>query len=48
MTKFNEDEGVRRFSRILKKIGVDDELKKLGAKPGDEVVILDYVFEFKG
>ena len=48
MTKFTEDEGVRRFSRILKKIGVDDELKKLGAKPGDEVIILDYVFEFKG
>ncbi len=47
MTRFDEDEAVLRFSRKLKGMGVDDELKRLGAKPGDEVQILDYIFEFK-
>ncbi len=47
MTKFNEDEGVLRFARKLKGMGVEDELERLGAKPGDEVQILDYMFTFK-
>lgn len=47
MTKFEEDEGVLRFSRKLKGMGVEDELERLGAKAGDEVQILDYIFEFK-
>ncbi len=47
MTKFNEDEAVLRFARKLKGMGVEDELEKLGAKRGDEVQILDYIFEFK-
>ena len=45
-TKFEEEEGVLRFARILKKMGVDDELEKLGAKPGDDVSINDYLFTF--
>lgn len=48
MTKFNEDEGVLRFARKLKGMGIEDELEKMGAKPGDEVQILDYIFTFKG
>ena len=48
MTKFNEDEGVLRFARKFKGMGIEDELEKLGAKPGDEVQILDYMFTFKG
>lgn len=48
MTKFNEPEGVLRFARKLKGMGVDEELEKLGAKAGDEVQILDYMFTFKG
>ncbi len=48
MTKFNEPDGVHRFGRILNKIGVDDELRRLGAKAGDDVQILDYLFTFKG
>ena len=48
MTKFTEAEGIQRFGRILKKIGIDEELKKLGAHPGDDVQILDYLFTFKG
>lgn len=47
MTKFNEDEGVLRFARKFKGMGIEDELERLGAKPGDEVQILDYMFLFK-
>lgn len=47
MTKFNEDEGVLRFARKFKGMGIEDELEKWGAKPGDEVQILDYMFTFK-
>ena len=47
MTKFTEDESVLRFSRKLRGMGVEDELEKAGAKRGDDVQILDYMFTFK-
>ena len=47
MTKFNEDESVIRFANKLKKMGVDDELERLGAKRGDDVIIEDFMFQFK-
>ena len=47
MTKFTEEESVARFARKLRGMGVEDELEKLGAKRGDEVQILDYIFLFK-
>lgn len=47
MTRFDEDESVERFARKLRGMGVEEELEKLGAKRGDEVQILDYVFVFK-
>ena len=47
MTRFTEEEAVRRFARKLKGMGVEEELERLGAKPGDEVQICDYIFEFK-
>ncbi len=47
MTRFDEEEAVLRFARKLKGMGVEEELEKLGAKRGDEVQILDYIFEFK-
>ena len=47
MTRFTEQEGVERFARKLKGMGVEDELIRLGAQKGDEVQILDYIFEFK-
>ena len=47
MTKFQEDDSVKRFSRKLRGMGVEDELEKLGAKKGDDVQILDYIFTFK-
>jgi GTP-binding protein len=45
MTKFT-DEGVRRFSNKLRRMGVDDTLKEMGAKEGDIVRILDFEFEY--
>ena len=47
MTRFDESEAVIRFARKLKGMGVEEELERLGAKPGDEVQICDYIFEFK-
>ena len=45
MTKFT-DEGIRRFSNKLRRMGVDEELIKMGCKDGDTVKILDFEFEF--
>lgn len=47
MTRFTEQEATERFARKLKGMGIDDELERIGAKRGDEVQILDYIFEFK-
>lgn len=47
MTRFNEDEAVERFARKLKGMGIEDELVRLGAKKGDEVSIMNYIFVFK-
>ena len=47
MTKFNSEEGMLRFARKLRKLGIDDELDKLGAKEGDIVKILDFDFEYR-
>ena len=45
-TRFNSDEALLKFARKLKNMGVDDELKTMGAKSGDTVRILDVEFEF--
>lgn len=46
MTKFT-DEGLVRFSKKIRKMGVDDKLIELGAEPGDKVRILDFFFEYR-
>lgn len=46
MTKFT-DEGVVRFARKLRAMGIDDKLLEMGAKYGDKVQIEDLIFEFK-
>lgn len=46
MTKFT-DEGLARFSKKIRKMGVDDKLIELGAEPGDKVRILDFFFEYR-
>ena len=47
MTKFNSEEGMLRFAKKLRTIGIDDELEKMGAKEGDIVKILDFDFEYR-
>ncbi|MEJ8776353.1 GTPase ObgE [Pseudogracilibacillus sp. ICA-222130] len=46
MTDFTTDEGVKRFARQLRHMGVDNELRKRGAQDGDTVRLLDFEFEF--
>ncbi len=47
MTKFESDESAYRFAKKLKNLGVDETLEKLGAKEGDEISILGFIFEYK-
>lgn len=47
MTKFNGDEAVLRFSHKLKRIGVDEKLRALGAQEGDTIRILDFEFDYQ-
>lgn len=47
MTKFSSDESALRFSNKLRKMGIDDQLRELGAEEGDTVRILDFEFEYK-
>ena len=45
-TDFNNEVSVRQFARALRDLGVDDELRKLGAEQGETIIILGYEFEF--
>lgn len=47
MSRLDTDEAILRFSNKLRKMGIDDELRQLGAKDGDTIKIMDYEFEFK-
>ena len=47
MTKFNTDESILRFAKKLTRMGVDEELEKMGAVQGDKVRILDFEFEYR-
>lgn len=47
MTKFQTDESVMRFATKLRRMGIDDKLRELGANDGDTVRILDFEFEYK-
>ena len=47
MTNFNTEEAMSRFSNRLRRMGVDDELIKMGIVDGDYVRILDYEFEWR-
>ena len=46
MTNFNTEEALIRFSHKLRRMGIDDELEKMGIEEGDIVRILDYEFEY--
>ena len=47
MTKFSSDEAAYRFAKKLKRMGIDDKLRELGAEENDSVRILDFYFNFK-
>lgn len=42
----NSYDAVIRFARIMRKLGVDEALRKQGAKDGDMVRVADFAFEF--
>lgn len=46
MTDTTHEQSMLRFARQLRGMGVDDELRKAGAKNGDQVSILDFTFTF--
>ena len=47
MTKFSSDEAIRRFAKKLRRMGIDDKLKEMGAEENDQVRILDFYFDYK-
>ena len=47
MTKFSNDDAVNRFANKLRKMGIDDKLREMGAENGDNVKILDFEFDYK-
>ena len=47
MTKFTSEEAIFRFAKKLRRMGIDDKLKELGAEEGDQVRILKFYFDFK-
>lgn len=47
MTKFSSEEGMLRFTKKLRRMGIDDKLRELGAKEGDQIRILDFYFDYK-
>ncbi|MCH1626549.1 GTPase ObgE [Fredinandcohnia quinoae] len=46
MTDITRDESIKRFSRQLRGMGIDDALRERGAKHGDTVRLLEFEFEF--
>jgi len=47
ITKFNEDEALRRYQNIIKKMGLETKLEEMGAKSGDIVKIGGFEFVFE-
>jgi len=47
MTRFSDEEGVRRFQSIWRKLGIDEELRARGIQEGNTVRIRDMEFEFR-
>lgn len=47
MTKFSSEEAAYRFAKKIKKLGIEDKLRELGAEENDQVRILDFYFDYK-
>lgn len=46
MTDFSREDGIRRFARQLRAMGVDEELRKRGAENGNTVRLMEFEFDF--
>ncbi|MEK4230139.1 GTPase ObgE [Solibacillus sp. FSL H8-0538] len=46
MTDFSREDGIRRFARQLRAMGVDEALRERGATNGDTVRLLEFEFDF--
>lgn len=46
MSNLDQDESLQRFQRICNKMGLEDELRKMGIKSGDTVKIMELEFEY--
>jgi GTP-binding protein len=46
MTYWDNEEAIRRFQRLLARIGVDEALRRAGARTGDRVTIGEYELEW--
>lgn len=47
MTVWDYYEAVQRFQRVMEAMGVDDALRKAGAKTGDLIMIDEYDFDYQ-
>jgi GTP-binding protein len=47
MTYWEYEEAVRRFQRILEKMGVEDSLREAGVQPGDTILIGEHELEWQ-
>ena len=47
MANFQSQEGMDRFLRQLRKLGIDDKLESMGIEDGDTVKLLDFCFEYR-
>jgi len=47
MTPWDQPGSVRRFQRLMERLGVDEALKKAGAQEGDTVYIGEYELEYQ-
>ena len=46
MSNISTDDGMMRLITHLRKIGVDEELERMGAKDGDNVILDDFSFDY--
>jgi GTP-binding protein len=46
MTYWENDDSIRRFQHILKALGIDEALRKVGVNEGDIVSIGDFELEW--
>lgn len=47
MTPWDQPGSVRRFQKLMERLGVDEALQKAGAKEGDTVLIGDYELDYQ-